>query len=621
MSHTRVSSPVVPLSWDINTDVLSLKTFTSSHILKWGHKGEHTCSCTAEQRHRSLFDFNLTVHRDHIANYSEERDFPKVLVCHNADNVWESKLPRDLTGLKQRVTFDNLGTVGTAMKVLSRGTYWFRRLAKGNRHVMARLLAGFSRPNGPEKIRDIMLLPLKKGCAAKLHQTLATCDGLLFQIILAFPDVEFVQNWDFIDQVQNCLISGLIYDYFHNGQERVSMFKEIKSVRKSIKEQAFRQNGNYAEIRVPRVLSFFSKLLKIMQIGSANDVYQASIISQTRASGVPPRSMYQETLDKIKLTLTTPANPQLARGLAPHIHRIIDELFTETLLSVIENQTGFFTRIVKSAKISLSDSGEFFTPVKEGGKLEASRRVLQENPKIEEINLETGLPTGKVLDESNSAVGERLFNWSCGQFRDRSACYGKNLMSMRISLVSELGKYRGITVTPIAHALLLHPVSHMGLEFLKAVPSSSSGIKAASHAWNFFKRLSDSNPAARFLFTGSQNVNIFSTDWSNATDYCDPYVSQIMLGRLLVKLGLPKWYRETVTFALMAPRQVEFKDPEDKTLDYFVTQRGVMMGDPITKVVLHLFHLTARPMARKILAEMGLDEPYTDSDESEDIPT
>jgi len=603
MCSDLVIAANVPLPWDFESDVLTLKSFCSTHILKYGKKGEHLCTCGPGLQHRSLFDFNRTVLTGHISTYKEEKDFPKVHVCHNADNIWECKLPRPITGLSERYRFSELPTVKVALSTLFKGTYWYRRLAPANKHVLARLFAGFTRPNGPETHAEVISKRLISGAARKLNQVLATCDGVIMQVILAFPQVPWVQSWTFIDQIQNCLISNLLYDYFHNGSERTSLFKGIKDLRKSIKEEAFRTVGNYANISVPRELSFYKRILSLLSISNAMDLYKASILCQTRASGVPPRSMYADALQKVKVTLTTPASPEHAKAIMPLLHKVVDSTYNEVLLSTTHHNK-MWERIVSSAKVSLSDSGEFFTKVKEGGKLEATRRILQENPKIQEVNLQTGDLTGAILTKDNSSPGEMLFHYSCGQFRDRSSCYEKNLMSMRISLVAELGKYRAITVTPIAHAAFLHPASHMCLEFLEKIPSSESGIGAAAHAWNFFKRMNVGNPNAQFIFSGTENLCLFSTDWSEATDHCDPYMSQVMLNRLFSKMGFPTWYRQTVMFALLGPRQVEFLDDE-KVLDFFITQRGALMGDPVTKVLLHLYHLVARPLALKLLEEQS----------------
>jgi hypothetical protein len=294
----------------------------------------------------------------------------------------------------------------------------------------------------------------------------------------------------------------------------------------------------------------------------------------------------------------------------------VDHFYSDLLVRLGARRDQFFEQVVKEAKVSLSDSGEFFTNQNVGGKLEAARRVLSTNREIPEIDLESGRPTGKILTRDNSSQGEMLFHWSCGTFVDRATVYKRNCMSCRISLVAELGKYRTITVSTLQHALLLHPFSHMGLKILEAMPEDQSGIKAANHAWNFFKRLSHKNPSASFLFNEGIQTSVTSLDWEQATDYTDPHIAGAMINRLMFKLGVPTWYRQTVLFALTAPRQVETLDRNMVPIEVFYTSRGVLMGDPVTKVILHLHHAIGANIAMILLR--SLTDPDSESDESSD---
>jgi len=258
-----------------------------------------------------------------------------------------------------------------------------------------------------------------------------------------------------------------------------------------------------------------------------------------------------------------------------------------------EERKTLFTKCSEAAKVSLSDSGEFFTTCGEGGKLEAARKVLTQYEKMPLIDLNTGQRTGRFIRPESGNQGEFLFMWACNMFHDRTTCYDRNVMNVRVHLVAELGKYRAITVSHLAHSVLLHVISHVLLRYLGYIPSSESGVRAANHAWNFFKRLSHKNPAANFVF-GDEETYLFSTDWETATDYAPHKTSAMMFNLICRELGIPEWYRQVCNFALFAPRQVEAIDREDKLLYRYFTTRGVLMGDPVTKVILHMFHLIAK---------------------------
>jgi hypothetical protein len=611
-SNDVMSTSDNPVAWQHESDVLSLKSFPGTSILRYGKFREHLCTCGERNRHRSLFDVNLLFTAKNLLG---QIDCPEISVCHNAENIWECRLPKALTGLENRVTFEKLPNVRTAMAVLAKGTYWYRQLAKGKykesafQRKISRLLAGKSSPEGPEPFGQIKSSRISGPAVQRFRSLLATVDGLLMQVVLAFPGSREFQSWSRIDQMQRSLIAQLLDDYFKDiDPNRVLTYEKVKSLRKDIKMHGFNPASDMTKVVVPRELSAMRVALSLVRGETPLTYLQVMILSQTRASGVPPRAIYDRTLDKTVKILSTPSSKELYDIVAGPLCRATDHLYSDLLTRIggSEEREKFFSTVVQTAKVSLSDSGEFFTNTNDGGKLEASRRILIANPEIPEVDLHTGGLTGKILTK-DSPIGERLFHYSCGKFRDRSAIYSNNSMSCRISLVSELGKFRTITVSSLQHAMLLHPFSHMGLKILEAFPSSESGIGAANHAWNFFKRLSHKNPSASFIFNKDIETSVMSTDWSQATDYCDPYIAGAMINRLMSLLGVPKWYRETVHFALCGPRQVETLDRNGAPISKFYTKRGVLMGDPVTKVVLHLHHLIGRRIAGLLLQDVFKD--------------
>jgi len=536
---------------------------------------------------------------------------PQIQICWDAQNLWESKLSREITGLDKRVHFHELPSIWHAQTVLYKGTYWFRRLIRKdstgrwnpNGVAVLRLLAGMRSFSGPQGVHNLVNMKVSSSGVHKLRTILATVDGLVMQLVLGFPEWEEFLVWSRIDQVINCLICQLLPDYFRDEiPETPSAYEKVKRLRKAIKEQGFNPVGNISSIDIPREMSFFKVITDFMSDRKTPiDMYRVALLSQTRASGVPPRQVFLKTLQEIKEVLTKPPDPSVYTRMKHYIAAGVDMIHQEVVESIGAegNSARFWSSVINKAKISLSDSGEFFTNTASGGKLEAARKVLVSNPEIPELNLDNGLPTGRILRPGKDGTGECLFHWACNQFADRQTIYDRNVMSVRVSLVAELGKYRAITVSHLAHAMLLHVMSHILLEYLTVIPSSRSGVGAANHAWNFFKRLSHKNPAANFIF-GDKDIFLFSTDWEQATNYCDHAVAQAMCNRLCYNVGMPTWYRQTSMFALCAPRQVEEMD-ENKVLSRYFTTRGELMGDPVVKVILHCYHLVARFAAQEQL--------------------
>jgi hypothetical protein len=602
-------------AWDVERDVLTTRSFPSTVIYREqtnNRARKSTCTCSGAEKHRNFFDFSKSIVRP---NLKEDRPIPdNVKVCWNARNIFEMKLPRELVTNRtgNRYTIDELPLIDDVCYTLRKGTYWFSRAAykggsvrKGLTDLGRQLIILLSGRNSHERLHNSAgsLLSEKTNPRGmqRLRNITSTIDGIIMQICLCFPGEE-VLTWSNVDELIHCLLRNLVPDYIRPGNmvNTESSYEKIKRIRKAIKQSGFHVSRDLKEIPIPRELSFFRRLLKHIGNGKTPlDLYRVSVLCQTRASGVPPKTVFEKTFSKIKEVLQTPHDPETFRRSAPYVKTCMDNLHESYCAGKSEDQlSGIFARVLGAAKVSLSDSAEMFTTHQDGGKLEAAREVLSNNPQIPELDLDTGQLTGKLLTSENSTVGDRLFHWGLGHFHldDPKATYDSNVMSVKISLVAEMGKYRGVTVSHLAHASVLHVFSHIGLEYLRGIPTSQSGISAANHAWNFFKRMTMLNPTGAFAL-GDEDTFLFSTDWRTATDYMEHQLTATIINNFAVILGFPNWYRRVIVCALTQPRQVEFLD-EDKVLARFFTGRGSLMGDPGTKVILHLYHLICREAAK-----------------------
>jgi len=610
-------TPIVVKPWG-SGDVLTTHSFPSTQILrrqKNSRAPKSACACTGGENHRNFFDFCKVVVRP---NFCEGIEIPEdIAVCWNARSLFNTALPRELIATKNgdRVLLSDLPTIGDVVYALRKGTYWFARaayygssvrncLTPTGRHLIL-LLAGVSSTSGNFNRAGSFLAEKTnpKGIKA-LRNILATIDGMLMQICLCFPGEDFL-NWKRVDAIIHCLLRNLVPDYTrHRTKVEVeSSFEKIKRIRKAIKKAGFDMDGDVGSVPVPRELSFLRRVLQRIGTGQAPiDIYRVSILCQTRASGVPPMTVYEKTFSKIKETLQTPSSREQYEKIAPYINHTVDKIHAEYCGGKsADHLSEIMHRVQRCAKISLSDSAEMFTTLKEGGKLEAAREVLARHKEVDEISLINGSKTGKVLDSTNSNEGERLFHWALAQFdlSNPKAVYDRNIMSVRLSLIAEMGKWRGVSVAHLAHAVVLHPLSHVTLEYLREHPSARSGVGAANHAWNFFKRLSLQNPAGAFVL-GDEDIWLFSTDWETASDKANSLITAHTLNKVCRVTGIPEHYRRVCVFALAQPRQVEFKDPEDKTLCRFFTQSGTLMGDPCTKTIMQWLHLIADKAAEEL---------------------
>jgi hypothetical protein len=311
------------------------------------------------------------------------------------------------------------------------------------------------------------------------------------------------------------------------------------------------------------------------------------ILIQTRACGSPPHSVYAESFIKFRETLTEDVSPPED---IPLICKSID-LAWSTILLNNDNPKLHIEKSLHDFKISLSDSAELNTSESEGGKYEAFRTLYREAllRDVFYVDLNTGDVLKEKVPEGIEHAGERVFFYLIRKYCEQGIT---DIMTVRASSVTEPGKVRIITISHIAHAILLHPMSHFTLNVLKLSPDDNSGIKAANHCWQFYRRLSHKNPRAGFIFT--EKVSVLSSDLETATDYANPHTVRALLGTFLSTrcVGAPRFYSRICIKLLTSPRTVV--TPNN---DVFATKRGCLMGDPLTKTVMHLHHISASVLA------------------------
>jgi hypothetical protein len=600
--------------WIKGEYVLSLKSFPSTTMLRLrnGRKtgqSYRNCTCGKYHSHRGVLDLLKEVVVPFVRDRgNNDWEFPPVKVCFNAANIWEDKIPVNLTGAEAPMKLEDLPTMECVSNALFTSTYWYgRATATGGKHRSERvnpflkLISGYR----GDSWSVLKTLPPTKEGWQRLKNVLATVDGVLVQLMLGFANREKMWKWSTYDQITNCLVRNLVTDYLREKDYTGPLYyADLKKIRGLIKFAGFQDGGKVElEPTLLRKMSFFIPLLdSISKTRSPMNMVAISLLSQTRAAGTPPAPIKEQSLKKWVETVSQPSSLALYEELKDPLIGAIDKYYNEVVSSFPtgDSREQFLRGCQMSSKISLSDSAEINHSSNLGGKLEAVRALMSQTGAVNQVDLDTGKDSGKVLTLDEDPLGEMIFHHCLGRWKNSSP-YANDKMSIRVAVVPELGKYRTITVGSIEHAVLLHPMSHIGLKFLEASASSASGVAAANQAWEFFRRLSGANPAASFIFEGQpKNLWIMSTDWETSTDWCDHYIARAILNRFMWRLGYPKWYREQCVFALTAPRLVREPLKEGKP---WLTSKGVLMGDPGTKTILTLYHPIARNLAMKTLVE------------------
>jgi hypothetical protein len=280
-----------------------------------------------------------------------------------------------------------------------------------------------------------------------------------------------------------------------------------------------------------------------------------------------------------------------------------------------------FTGLDNKAMLTLTTSACRECTVEEGGTVEAIamelRRIAPDHIPIRD--LDTGVISRWALS-SELEIGERIF-WHCLHKILSSPL--EESRAVDLLTVKEPSKTRCVTKGPAYVKVVLDVVSKLcSWALKKGVPSSQSGMSKESHGWEFFKSLFDSGEPDLFeleyqnkeVIDSStyiveevyRDVFVSSTDYETATDYMSHEVANVIGDMWMRKCGIPPILRGIVVAICFKPRTVYFsaKGPISELGEYFNgnirsirTVRGVLMGDPLTKLCLHMVNIVCRTIA------------------------
>jgi len=487
--------------------------------------------------------------------------------------------------------------------------------------------------------------PLVKSRAARFICCLQNIDGLVTQVILSFFDMKW--NFKSLDLLIRDQLFAFLDDEYSPpvlGKDEVKQlfFTRLKKFRKTLQFHGKALNDLTAVINgdaesgcmIPPEMSFWRPLLEHLNTlrGTNEFLFRISILCQTRGASTPCRAIAVDSARKFIETVSIQCE-KYPKHRADMLLRHTDLIWGNVDLKKA------LPKLTRAAKLHITGAACLDYLRKDGGKLEAARRVFQEykGTSIHKVDLATGKLTEETISvEENSTdvhMGDFLFHWSL-QFYIQNP---QDIRTVEYVTAVEPGKARSVTKSHLAATVLLFPASGILAEFLALIPSSRDGLKAGAAGWQFFQRLDFSNPAASFLYEGIREEELqlpdgsyvnyqqcpevfgYCVDYETATDYGDWNVGRLLLGSSLYRLGFPKWYSGACINLSNSPRRLIYKETvlgdKGENLSYvteIVTKRGWLMGDPLTKGILHLVNLTSRSVALELAPKVSLS-PLTRS--------
>jgi len=530
------------------------------------------------------------------------------------------------------------------LHILSKETYWgkalldLRKNGSKKEHSFAirlwkritNFLQGLHDPDWSEKYlsgtygslpyeaRDI------RSRANRFIEMLKTVDGIFLQRY--FTTMEEVWTWRKYDLFILNGISLCLGDEFYDGDitkeamnSTILFYSVLKQSRKALKLACVRQE--LANFRFPN----YDRELRLLLLPEASRMRLAKRTGpdyafairkafQTRGCGTPPHlSVLRAKTDFISVITTPPEE------VSPTEKRLIHaafDLFEESI------PKGAFTGLTTKARITVTTSASWEKLGKEEGTLQAIHDIVKEAQLGEParvIDLETGAHEEYLL-LNDTNPGTYIF-WKC--LEHVMSLPQEDLTVAYVAMVKEPAKARTITKARASLKIVLDAVSKICSWPMTKIKSSNSGMERASHAWNHFTSFFEKeskvfDPAyiddiIKETIGGVQhhiethhyrNIFLGSTDYRDATNYMLHVIAEILGKRWMKLCGIPAFLQRIVVLTCYRPRDVYFTatgpiadigHPTDTPNCRWVRLvRGVLMGDPLTKIILHLCNIITR---------------------------
>jgi hypothetical protein len=199
--------------------------------------------------------------------------------------------------------------------------------------------------------------------------------------------------------------------------------------------------------------------------------------------------------------------------------------------------------------------------------------------------------------------------------------YAPKIMDAKIVHISEPGlKERNLTKSHSCLAWLLTPGAKLAQGTLAVLPEHRAGLLESGHEWRHQKRISPLSDESGFIYD-SRTGKVYSDirhvfkDWTESTDFICKVVGYTHLRAFFDYTGFPPAYARLILKTIVEPQPVteviamtqEGPDEIVEPVQWSGSiNEGFMMGNPMTKPILHLVHESEHAVAILYLKRRGL---------------
>jgi len=515
--------------------------------------------------------------------------------------------------------------------VLSQGEIKTSSWAKRLQRKISFFFEGKPHPSwSQEEVKLIYSDSLKRNMRARsvrFLECLKTVQGIFLQRYLAYPNEEW--TWHKFDLFVLKYLTVLLDDEFYDGnlrKETLSIktrYSELKTVRKDFKMYALSGRDEYIHTKayeesVPHWLRVFVPIFrKALEV--KGDIWSTSIrsiLSQTRGMGTPPPLVVYQSKAKFLALISSETKP-----LTPEAHQLVSVGMELAMKKVPDH---VFTGLSTKARITITASACWEKTRQEGGSLQAISELMAEANNgypAKVVSLYTG-NFERYITLEKSEAGEYIF-WRA--LEEVLSTAPEEISQVYVTVVKEPGKARTVTKGMICLKLVLDVINKIVSYPLSKVDTSKSGMGKDAHGWNLFNEFYQNSeesfckksqtdtglPSSFIREVVYEDIFAECTDFVTATDAMHHTVCKIIAIKWMVRCGIPPLLQKIVVKTCFSPRIVHFNgrgifshigEPSliDEHTRHVRLLRGMMMGDPFTKVILHFTNISIREIGRYI---------------------
>jgi hypothetical protein len=588
-------------------------------------------------------------------------------------NVWaggchrlQDKIRPNLVGSdrKNATWFTQIRDHDEKMRLLFRHTHWGHRIQRARHspkgvdsirnfsNTLFRRISFFLRGmhdplwtvDERERFADYKVKRNRTYRAQRFLEVLKTVDGLFLQRFLSYP--EELWTWEKFDLFTIQGISIFLTDEFFDGEvtgysldEQTTHYEDLKRSRKLFKQVIHLDEpswGTSALDDVPRWVSSFLRPVwnRAVRHEGFSRLYLAGTLSQTRGSGTPPPLVVLRSKRKF-LASVSEAPPELTPTQSALVAAALDDA-----IGGIPDHV--FTGLDTKARVTITGSACWESNRQEGGTAQAILDLMSkyDNMPVPIRDMDTGETLSYCAKDNFDSIGTAIFHACLDEVLHTNV---EELREVSLTIVKEPSKARVVTKGHAALKIVLDTVSKIcSWPLKKGFKSSESGMGKSHHGWNLFKDFT-SEEMYELLFSEDrkrrvqdsfndhidrtvywQDLWFCSTDYQEATDRLVHSFARLTARKWMQKCGIPQILQGVVLGVCFQPRRVYFTatgplanigHPAEGDTRYVTLYRGVLMGDPLTKVILHFSNITSRILG-ETMASGRIFERFLNSQEA-----